>query len=206
MSAGSEDGLDDEPAYHWPIPPAEGWTADDLERIPGLPPHTELIDGSLVFTRPRTRFHMRCMRLLEHSLLEQVPGDLDVDREFTVKLDRRNRPEPDILVFRAEVDLGPDQTWHKPEDVLLAVEVVSADSVERDRETKPRKYAAAGVRHYWRVEQDEDKGLPVVYAYELDPATKSYALAGIFHDRLKLSVPFDIEIDLTAIDRRPGSR
>ncbi|MFJ6900983.1 Uma2 family endonuclease [Streptomyces hokutonensis] len=202
MSAASENGLDDEPAYRWPIPPAEGWTADDLDRIPGLPPHTELIDGSLVFRSPQTRFHMRCMRLLEHSLLEQAPDDLDVDREFTVKLDRRNRPEPDILVFRAEADLGPDQTWHKPEDVLLAVEVVSADSLERDRETKPRKYAAAGVRHYWRVEQDENKGLPVVYVYELDPATKSYGLAGIFHDRLKLSVPFDIEIDLTAINRR----
>ncbi|WP_262056091.1 Uma2 family endonuclease [Streptomyces sp. STR69] len=202
MSAASENGLDDEPAYRWPIPPAEGWTADDLDRIPGLPPHTELIDGSLVFMSPQTRFHMRCLRLLEHSLLEQVPDDLDVDREFTVKLDRRNRPEPDILVFRAIADLGPGQTWHKPEDVLLTVEVVSADSVERDRETKPRKYAAAGVRHYWRVEQDENKGLPVVYVYELDPATKSYGLVGIFHDRLKLSVPFDIEIDLTAIDRR----
>jgi Uma2 family endonuclease len=202
MSAGSENGLDDESAYRWPIPPAEGWTADDLDRIPGLPPHTELIDGSLVFRSPQTRFHMRCMRLLEHSLLEQVPDDLDVDREFTVKLDRRNRPEPDILVFRAEADLGPAQTWHRPEDVLLAVEVVSADSLQRDRETKPRKYAAAGVRHYWRVEQDENKGLPVVYVYELDPATKSYGLVGIFHDRLKLSVPFDIEIDLTAIDRR----
>ncbi|WP_405950128.1 Uma2 family endonuclease [Streptomyces prunicolor] len=204
MSAASEKGLDDEPAYRWPIPPAEGWTADDLDRIPGLPPHTELIDGSLVFMSPQTRFHMRCMRLLEHSLLEQVPDDLDVDREFTIKLDRRNRPEPDILVIRGEADLGPDQNWHKPEDVLLAVEVVSADSLERDREIKPPKYAAAGVRHYWRVEQDENKGLPVVYVYELDPATKSYGLTGIFHDRLKLSVPFDLEIDLTAINRRPG--
>lgn len=36
MSAVSDnepDGrLDDEPEYRWPIPPPEGWTADDLDR------------------------------------------------------------------------------------------------------------------------------------------------------------------------------
>ncbi|MFF4356140.1 Uma2 family endonuclease [Streptomyces sp. NPDC001604] len=202
MSAVSDDGPADELAYRWPIPPAGGWTADDLDRIPGLPPHTELIDGSLVFMSPQTAFHVRCMRLLEHTLLGQAPDHLDVMREMTVKLDTKNRPEPDILVLPLEATTGPDQTWYKPEDVILAVEVVSADSRERDREVKPRKYAAAGVPHFWRVEQDEDKGYPVVYVYELDPATKSYGLTGIFHDRLKVSVPFDIEIDLTAVDRR----
>ncbi|MFC8516619.1 Uma2 family endonuclease [Streptomyces sp. NPDC057257] len=202
MSAATDDRQDDEPTYRWPIPPAEGWTADDLDRIPGLPPHTELIDGSLVFMSPQTAFHARCMRLLENSLLGQAPDHLDVMREMTVKLDAKNRPEPDILVFPLEANTGPDQTWYRPEDILLAVEVVSADSRERDREVKPRKYAAAGVPHFWRVEQDDDKGYPVVYVYELDPATKSYGLTGIFHDRLKVSVPFDIEIDLTAVDRR----
>lgn len=42
-------------------------------------------------------------------------------------------------------------------------------------------------------------------AHELDPATKPYALAGVFHDRLKVSVPYGIDIDPTAIDRRPGA-
>jgi Uma2 family endonuclease len=206
MSAASENGMDeglhDEPSYRWPIPPPEGWTSDDLDRIPGLPPHTELIDGSLVFVSPQTRFHSRTMRLLDNALLEQAPDHLDVDREMTIKLDSKNRPEPDIVVFPVEAVTGPNQTWYRPDDILLAVEVVSPDSRERDREVKPRKYAQAGVRHFWRVEQDEDKGLPVVYVYELDPATKVYGLTGIFHDRLKVTVPFEIEIDLTAIDRR----
>ncbi|MFI7500298.1 Uma2 family endonuclease [Streptomyces sp. NPDC049687] len=202
MSAASDDGLDDEAAYRWPIPPPEGWTADDLDRIPGLPPHTELIDGSLVFMSPQTAFHARCMRLLENRLLELAPDHLDVMREMTIRLDAKNRPEPDIIVFRLEANTGTKQTWYEPEDVLLAVEVVSADSRERDRDVKPRKYAAAGVPNYWRVEEGDDKGLPVVYVYELDPATKSYGLAGIFHNRLEVTLPFDIEIDLTAIDRR----
>ncbi|MFF4903284.1 Uma2 family endonuclease [Streptomyces sp. NPDC001260] len=202
MSAASDDGPVDEPAYRWPVPPPGGWTADDLDRIPGLPPHTELIDGSLVFMSPQTRFHSRTMRLLDNVLLEQAPEHLDVDREMTVKLDPKNRPEPDIVVYTVDAITGPDQTWYRPEDIVLAVEVVSADSRERDRDVKPRKYAAAGVPHFWRVEQDDDKGFPVVYVYELDPATQVYGLTGIFHERLKVSVPFDIEIDLTAVDRR----
>ncbi|MEW2569568.1 Uma2 family endonuclease [Streptomyces sp. NPDC047070] len=205
MSAAFENGLDDEPEYRWPIPPPEGWTADDLDRIPGLPPHTELIDGSLVFVSPQTRFHSRTMRLLDNALLDQAPDHLDVDREMTIKLDSKNRPEPDILVFEASAVTGTGQTWYRPQDVLLAVEVVSRDSRERDREVKPRKYAEAGVPHFWRVEEDEEKGLPVVYVYELDPATKSYGLTGIFRDRLKTTAPFDIEIDLTAVGRRRGA-
>ncbi|MFF7054130.1 Uma2 family endonuclease [Streptomyces griseorubiginosus] len=204
MSAASDDGMDDETAYRWPIPPAEGWTADDLDRIPGLPPHTELLDGSLVFMSPQTRFHSRTMRLLDNALLHQAPAHLDVDREMTVRLDAKNRPEPDIVVFPVDAVTGPNQTWYEPEHVLLAVEVVSADSRERDREVKPRKYAAAGVPHFWRVEQDDNKGLPVVYVYELDPATRSYGLTGIFHERLKVSVPFPVDIDLTTVDQRPG--
>ncbi|MET7775996.1 MULTISPECIES: Uma2 family endonuclease [Streptomyces] len=204
MSTGSENGLDDEPPYRWPIPPTEGWTADDLDRIPGLPPHTELIDGSLVFVSPQTAFHARCMRLLENSLLEQAPDHLDVMREMTIKLDMRNRPEPDVLVFPLEANTGARQTSYRPEDIILAVEVVSTESRERDREVKPRKYAAAGFPHFWRVEEDDDKGLPVVYVYELDPATKAYGLTGIFHDRLKVTVPFEIEIDLAAVNRRRG--
>ncbi|MET9094267.1 Uma2 family endonuclease [Streptomyces cyaneofuscatus] len=200
MSAAPEPRLEQQP-YRWPVPPEGGWTADDLDRIPGLPPHTELIDGSLVFMSPQTAFHGRAMRLFENALLDQAPDDLDVLREMTIKLDEKNRPEPDVLVFPVGANTGPRQTWFSPEDIVLAVEVVSDDSVQRDREVKPRKYAAAGVRHFWRVEADEE-GVPIVYVYELDPALKVYVPTGIHRDKLTLTVPFPLEIDLTAINRR----
>lgn len=200
-----EEWFDAEPPYRWPIPPPGGWTADDLDRIPSLPSHTELLDGSLVFVSPQTRFHSRALRLLERALWGQAPDGLDVLSRMTIKLDTKNRLEPDVMVFPEVANTGPDQTWYEATDILLAVEVVAADTLERDREVKPRKYAAAGVVHFWRVEQDGDKGLPVVYVYELDPATRAYALTGIFHDRLKLAAPFEIDVDLTAINRRPGS-
>ncbi|MEU2595814.1 Uma2 family endonuclease [Streptomyces hirsutus] len=198
MSAARDSELDDD--YEWPRPPQDGWTADDLDTLPNLPPHTELIDGSLVLMSPQTTFHMRTIRLLDTSLFEQAPDAFEVYREFTVTLGKRNRPEPDVLVARTGADTGPKRTRLLPEEVILAVEVVSEDSVDRDRETKPRKYAAAGIAHFWRVEESD--GLPVVYVYELDPATTSYVPMGIFHNRLKLTVPFPIDIDLTAVDRR----
>lgn len=191
-------GLDKD--YEWARPPAGGWTADDLDRLPNLPRRTELIDGSLVFVCPQTRFHMLTLRLLDNGLLDQVSAELDVFREFSVKIDKRNRPEPDVLVVRADADTGPRQTWLHPDDVVLAVEVVAEDTLERDREVKPRKYAEAGIPHFWRVEESD--GLPVVYVYELDAATTAYVPTGIHRSRLQLTVPFPIDIDLTAINRR----
>jgi len=55
--------------------------------------------------------------------MQQAPEGFEVERETTVRLDRRNRPEPDVLVTRSLFD--PDRTWHAPEDVALVVEVVS---------------------------------------------------------------------------------
>ncbi|WP_065960969.1 Uma2 family endonuclease [Streptomyces sparsogenes] len=189
----------DEPAQ-WPCPPADGYVADHLDQLPDLPPHTELIDGSLVFVSPQTRFHMRAMRLLENYLVQAAPPELDVIREMTITLGPKNRPEPDLLVAKAEADTGPGQTTFQPKDVVLAVEVVSPESEARDRDTKPRKYAAAGIPHFWRVESDG--GLPVVYVFELEPATKAYVPTGIYRDLLKVGVPFTIDIDLTEINPR----
>ncbi|MFI6157681.1 Uma2 family endonuclease [Kitasatospora sp. NPDC051170] len=180
----------------WLRPPVGGYVAEDLDRLPDLPPHTELLDGSLIFMSAQTKFHMRTLRRLERALEGAVPPGWELWREMNVKLDRRNRPEPDLLVVDERGDTGPRQTFCEAEDVLLAVEVVSDESQERDRDTKPRKYAAAGIKHFWRVESDEE-GRPVVYTYELDPATRSYGLTGIYHKELKVDRPFPVEIDLT---------
>lgn len=51
----------------WLRPPPGGFTADDLDRLRDLPPHTELIDGSLVFASRQTRFHLLAMRILENG-------------------------------------------------------------------------------------------------------------------------------------------
>ncbi|MEE1927994.1 Uma2 family endonuclease [Streptomyces sp. TRM 70351] len=190
-----------EPTTSWPVPPPDGYTVDDLLTLPDLPPHTELIDGSLVFVSPQRSFHTLAMYLLESGLRSTVPETLRVRREMTVVIDRRQGPEPDLCVVRAAAVATGEETFYRAQDTVLAVEVVSPDSERRDRDRKPQLYAQAGVRHFWLVERARDGGRPVVYVYELEPATATYVPTGIHHDRLKLTVPFDIDIDLTAIDR-----
>ncbi|CAL9488242.1 Uma2 family endonuclease [Streptomyces sp. NPDC090994] len=187
----------------WPTPPEGGWTADDLDRLPDLPPHTELIDGSLVFVSPQTLFHSRAVSFFEWQLQSLAPAEYEVVREFTIDIDRQNRPEPDVIVVGAEVVEDPEQTRYPAQSVLLAIEVVSAESVSRDRETKPLKYARAGIRHYWRVENE--KGLAAVHAFELEPTTGAYTSVGIFRERMKVAAPFPLDLDLTGIKPRRGS-
>ncbi|NUW39714.1 Uma2 family endonuclease [Nonomuraea rhodomycinica] len=50
-----------------------------------------------------------------------------------------------------------------PEDVHLVVEVTSEPSIDRDRTTKPAKYAQAGIKHFWRVEEEGPLRAPVVH-------------------------------------------
>ncbi|WP_106432365.1 Uma2 family endonuclease [Streptomyces sp. LaPpAH-108] len=186
----------------WPVPPQDGYTVDDLFTLPDLPPHTELIDGSLVFVSPQRRFHYLAIDLLFNGLHAALPPEFSVEREMAVVLDDRNGPEPDVCVVRADAVTGLDQTRFQARDVLLAVEVVSPESGSRDRTTKPQKYAAAGIPAFWRVEQDGPTGNPLVHVYEIDPLTKSYVHMGLHRDNLKVDKPYPIGIDLTAIGRR----
>ncbi|WGD42459.1 Uma2 family endonuclease [Streptomyces cathayae] len=189
--------------HHWPVPPVDGYTVDDLFTLPDLPPHTELIDGSLVFVSPQRRFHFLVIDLLVSGLRSSLGPEFSVEREMTVILDKRNGPEPDISVVRADAVTGVDQTRFQAEDVLLAVEVVSPDSESRDRTTKPHKYATAGIPNYWRVEQDGTTGRPLIHVYELDAMTRSYVHMGMQRDRIKVDKPSAIAIDLGTVETRP---
>ncbi|GAA1458266.1 Uma2 family endonuclease [Nocardiopsis exhalans] len=191
-----------EDAVVLPMPPQDGFTADDLDRIPDLPPHTELIDGNLVLARPQKLFHMLVLQLLEGAPKTHVPDGLRVAREFSAKLAERQRPEPDPLLVRSAAFRELEQTWFPPEAVELAVEVVSPESQIRDRERKPELHARAGARFYWRIEQDG--GDAVVYEYEKDPASPSggYGKPTVHRKTLRTSAPLGWEFDLTDIVNR----
>lgn len=180
------------PEWFYPGPPG-GWTADMLDHLPpGAPRHVELIDGSLIMMSPQTAFHMLMLRRLERDLTP--PPDLFVVREMTVTLGMRQRPEPDILVVKTAAMTSLKTTSFKPEDVHLVVEVVSPESMDRDRTTKPIKYSNAGIRYLWRVEQEDNEA--VAYTFELEPTVKAYVPTGIHHKRLKTFIGFEVDIDL----------
>jgi Uma2 family endonuclease len=75
---------------------------------------------------------------------------------------------------------------------VLVVEVVSAESEDRDRRYKPALYADAGIRNLWRIE--DEGGLPVVHTYELDDTTRGYVATGVHRDHLKTRVPFAVDL------------
>nr|MDT0661662.1 Uma2 family endonuclease [Micromonospora sp. DSM 115978] len=180
----------------WMRPPRpEGWYSEDLDTIAEAPRHTELIDGALVFTlSPQRVWHARTVTALVNALTEQAPAGVEVDREITIRLDRWNRLEPDLLAAAA---YDPYRTFYTPDETLLVVEVVSPESAHRDRTVKLRKYAEAGIANYWRVE-DED-GSPVVHAYELDSPTRSYVATAIHRHKLRTTTPFALKLDLTGL-------
>ncbi|HEV7625075.1 MAG TPA: Uma2 family endonuclease, partial [Streptomyces sp.] len=64
-------------------PPQDGYTVDDLPALHDLPPHMELIDGSLVFASPQNLFHSIVTDLLVTGLRRTAPPGLRVLRQMT---------------------------------------------------------------------------------------------------------------------------
>ncbi len=148
--------------------------------------------SSVFMVSPQRSWHGRLVTALTNTLMTQAPAGFEVEREMTIRLAARNRPEPDLLLTNLPYD--PDRTWYAPEDVKLVVETVSPESAHRDRTVKLRKYAEAGIPHYWCIE-DED-GAAVAHVYELDEPTGAYAPTGIFRPALQRPVPFEVGLDL----------
>ncbi len=59
--------------------------------------------------------------------MAQAPAGFEVEREMTIRLDDRNRPEPDLLLTTLPYD--PDRTYYSPDAVHLAVEVILPGTV-----------------------------------------------------------------------------
>jgi Putative restriction endonuclease len=72
-------------------------------------------------------------------------------------------------------------------------------SVTTDQTDKPAEYAAAGIRHYWRLENDSASGFLSVFCYRLDPTIAAYASAGVHSGKLIVTDPVAFAIDLATL-------
>ncbi|MGW7357327.1 Uma2 family endonuclease [Streptomyces sp. NPDC054802] len=111
----------------WQAPAAAEFTVDDLLTRGDLPPYPELLDGRFSVRSPQQLFHADAVDLLVTGLRRSVPAEARVRREMTVVLDRRNGPEPDVSVVRAEAVGNWDLTHFRAADVLLAIHIDLAD-------------------------------------------------------------------------------
>ncbi|MGW2545247.1 Uma2 family endonuclease [Kitasatospora sp. NPDC001574] len=103
---------------------------------------------------------------------------------------------PDLVIAdaAAAAEAGTTLSAH---DIVVAIEIASPSTRVTDKKMKPSLYAAADIRHYWRV--------------ELDPAPRLYLghlERGIYVDRLvqvgettALTDPFPLDIDPARLRR-----
>lgn len=139
------------------VPPGElcdrPLTVADLAQLPDDGNRYELVDGRLdVSPRPAPR-HLRAQSRLGYHLIDIAPDGFEVLPEPGIWLDAAGRHyrTPDLVVLRS-ADFTADVEVKVPP--VLAVEVLSPESVFRDTDIKRREYAAFGVGSYWIVNPD----------------------------------------------------
>ncbi|MBM2811595.1 MAG: hypothetical protein HW416_2354 [Chloroflexi bacterium] len=140
-------------------------TPEDGNRYEVIDGHYEVIDGQLYVSPPPLEPHQNCARNLFFSLESHVRAQ-KLGRVYfaplAVTLDDENAVEPDLvylsndrfgIISERGIEGAPD----------LVVEILSRSTQSRDRGIKLRRYAGAGIRHYWIV----DPRARAIEAYEL---------------------------------------
>jgi Uma2 family endonuclease len=182
--------------HHLPAP--GDWTTDDLDRLPEDGKRRELIDGVLIVSPSPTTNHQVIVNRLMTALDVVCPAHLYVTQGVEIRINLRRSLTPDVLVVRAEAVRG-NPSHFPPDQVLLAVEIVSPGSKKMDRVRKPSLYAEARIPCFWRIETDP--GI-VVHVHRLAPDGAVYKQLGSFPDVVQIDEPWEIELPIAAITPR----
>lgn len=157
------------------------FVADDIWESPEDGNRYEVIDGGLYVTPPPVWQHQHASDTLFGYLWQHIhPRRLGkiVTAPIGVVLDSENGIQPDLVyVSRERMDIITESGIKGVPD--LVVEVLSPSTRARDRGIKMRRYAGAGVPHYWIV----------------DPRTRAveeYALTEAGYSRVGLSGTGDV--------------
>lgn len=133
--------------------------------------------GEVIIHMPPKDIHQVVVGFL-HSLLSLFVSLFDMGQLRIAPLEVKLQPEgasrePDLLFIANEhlARLTPDRVEGPPD---LIIEIVSKDSVKRDREDKFKEYQSAGVREYWVIDPRAEKQRADFY--RLDEATGTYYL------------------------------
>ncbi|WP_199753222.1 Uma2 family endonuclease [Actinoplanes sp. ATCC 53533] len=169
---------------------AANYTVEDVLELPDDAPRVELSDGVMVVVPSPTINHQNIGNLLWLWFRQHAPAGYQPGTAVGVATGFKNSLEPDVVLLREPV---ANSHFFDAAQVAIAVEVVSPGTKKRDRLLKPVEYAAAGVPHLWRIEQD-----PVhVFAYDL--VGSQYQLVADSADELVLTAPFEIRLPISDI-------
>lgn len=116
---------------------------------------SEWVKGKVIDFMPPSKRHQRILAWLT-AILEFFSQDRDLGEIIAAPFEMRlesvpSSREPDLLfVLGANLDQFDGKRLNGPAD--LAVEILSPDSIARDRRDKFAEYAAAGVTEYWIID------------------------------------------------------
>jgi Uma2 family endonuclease len=128
---------------------------EEFLALPGDGRQMEWVDGEAIIFMPPSIRHQLLSGFL-FSLLNNFVGLFNLGRVIAAPAEMRTRPdgparEPDLLfIAREHLDRLTEQRLAGPADLI--VEIVSPESVGRDRREKFVEYAAAGVPEYWWID------------------------------------------------------
>lgn len=157
--------------------------------------HYEVVDGIPVMTPSPFSAHQRCLRSLLRWLEaacgeghEVIPAPWDWVLWERPTLTVR---QPDLVVVtHAQAD--EPRLTSAP---LLAVEILSPVSFERDLVTKRREYAAAGLDHYWVV----DPQAPQLAVFRRRSVGLDIVAHVLGDDEITLDEPFPVRLRPSAL-------
>ncbi|MCS7056616.1 MAG: Uma2 family endonuclease, partial [Thermoflexales bacterium] len=147
---------------------------------------TEWIDGEGVQYMPATRLHQDLTGLI-YTLLRLFLAATRLGSVFAGPYTMRTLAggktarEPDVfVVLNTNAGVISDKEFIGAADIV--VEVISDDSVFRDRVTKFDEYEAAGVREYWLIDPRPSRRRAEFYVF--DASIGRYRPASLEADRI----------------------
>ncbi|WP_280269602.1 Uma2 family endonuclease [Nocardia wallacei] len=152
------------------LPAGDRWTAADLDNLPDHGIRYEVMNGQLIVNAAPKPRHQEVLTWLLIALTSTMPMGYWVLPGVGILIGD-GEPIPDLIVGKGAVE--KDERGVPPDQVQLAVEIVSASTTLQDRMVKPAVYAEAGIPSYWRIETNSFKGrlpgeaTPVLFAHAL---------------------------------------
>jgi Uma2 family endonuclease len=159
--------------------------------------HAEWANGEAIVFMPPTIRHQDLVTFLL-ALLATFVKAFDLGKVLTAPCEMRlettgTSREPDIL-FVAKANRGriSDKRIDGPAD--LVIEIISNESVARDRGDKFYEYQANGVREYWIIDPRPDKGRADFWVLEEDGRYRPIPIEpdGIYHSTVLPNFKLDI--------------
>ncbi len=173
--------------YEPPCPTLPRMTFEEFLVLDDERTMSEWVDGQVRFMSPTARKHQELLTFFIQVLgLYVTMRDVGVviPAPFVMKIEEGRRARaPDVLfVSRERMHLIQRTYLDGPAD--LAIEIISPESIERDRREKFGEYERAGVKEYWLIDPDGERA--EFYELGADGPYRAATMepAGVYHSQV----------------------